>query len=1487
MKKKTKALLVLGSMLLGAFTLASCNVDQIASSSTKQEDVSSSKPVESTTTSTVVNSTTPSSTTPSSQNTEPTTSSIVETPSSTETSTTVLPEYVGFKVYLNGEEFSSTNNKLEYNYGDDYLSNIQVKLVKRDGTLVDYDDFTLNTEIVSTVMPGTYTASIPYGDEAVTITVVIKKLNLEATSFEIESKTCDGEPAQVSYELSAQSTAKLYYKVKGADDSTYTETAPTNPGEYVCKLVVEESAIYNAYETTKEFTIGEEVKALKVYIDDVEYSSTNNTIEFNYGDEYNIKKHLTVKEVGTVTGTETTITDFSVDTELVATSNAGTYTASVKYGNYEATSLSIVINKIDSKINSFEAVSKIYDTKEVVVNYKTNNDDKVKLYYKAKGADDSTYTEEAPKNAGYYVCKLVLEEDANHNNSESGTCEFYIAKKPINVPLSEWDERKIITFSNGSEQKLDITNFDSSVMTIYGKDSNNHFTTEITEVKNTLGIFDFTIKLNDDNLYFANYIGDVKELYYVWNIIDSSIITSVSYDGNNITFAEFLAMDYYMPVLCSFTTIDGYSAYLANYNGNQENNFSESEYREFVIKEGDERLCRLKLPVGSTCIDGVVINGESFNIAENLYYYVKDTDENIEVEFVNPISSCYYSSDETVRFTKAPTDKLVLAKGNHDITLYKQNTSGSYMTICHIFIVFENPIKQLNVIRYSVGKDQIFLETISLNSSGYYETNSDNDFAIGLDVELKDEYKDCTVRISNRDSGEAADFVQFWQNNYNGNNYSVWSYILLEILKGDKVIYSNQVTLKNDFLQLEGGVDDIDNRGMNESALLVNNSERKADFKLVGQDANGTLLVNGEEVVSKTYGADGIYREKITYIKEVYGQVFSVEFYLNVIVSEDSKDFGTISCTYKETESGSNYGANINQYNYSNVFSGTFNLYSVNNFDTSSVKTDKNGYSVTSAQLVNDDDYGITYMIVTVNDGTSDHTLYLLVETNASLGSSLDITGNTFNFYSNAFGPLKKKFDENNTLYLTDVASGDYFNIEFVSYLDIKVTYPSGEVKNYGFDDSLSYFILSTPGTYTIDVKNRFNQSRTYTIEVDEFSDLIDITVGEAELYYRSAKDSNFKIDSDNQTLIAYVGDGSESLVKDDKVELSFNGLITYSAYYDKNYKNKIVDENITLDVLKDDKDNYYAVIYCLVYSRTMNIKLIFAEEPRSPLYITVGEDVYDLGSEDSNGDFTAGPIGGLMLIIDSLDSDIYIKGTKVYDDYSYSLILFPYGYTNYSASTTLASLEHYGFLTRIYDEDKLTAISKFRVGTLATGLVVPYGTPNDAVLGDILSSEDDMFMIIKSNYAFELAIGESKLYASMYIPDLMTMMMGGAEFKTNADISEKDNNGKFTELTYYIGKDELDNITTNNTYVIDFNSVFGEVLDSITLAADPTYELKYFFTDSAHNNNLAIKNDKIELSVQEYTSGTKYVEFYYDLQDAMFGSAKVTIVFDDYIAIV
>lgn len=91
---------------------------------------------------------------------------------------------------------------------------------------------------------------------------------------------------------------------------------------------------------------------------------------------------------------------------------------------------------IETTITEISDVSKVYDGAAVAAPaYTTNHEDGiVTIEYKKKDAADSTYTAEAPKDAGEYIVRIQIQEDDDYTSAEE-TATFTIAKKQITVAV--------------------------------------------------------------------------------------------------------------------------------------------------------------------------------------------------------------------------------------------------------------------------------------------------------------------------------------------------------------------------------------------------------------------------------------------------------------------------------------------------------------------------------------------------------------------------------------------------------------------------------------------------------------------------------------------------------------------------------------------------------------------------------------------------------------------------------------------------------------------------------------------------------------------------------------------------------------------------------------------------------------------------------------------------------------------------------------------
>lgn len=146
-------------------------------------------------------------------------------------------------------------------------------------------------------------------------------------------------------------------------------------------------------------------------------------------------------------GTDYTVSDngkITLNSAYLDTLNTGTYTFMVSYnplgmeyveanGNDApaTTSFNVVIEKADGEVTNINISGKTYDETAVTApTYEKLGDGAATVEYKKKGADDSTYTTIAPKNAGDYVVRVTIAEGTNHK-AASATAEFSISRATL------------------------------------------------------------------------------------------------------------------------------------------------------------------------------------------------------------------------------------------------------------------------------------------------------------------------------------------------------------------------------------------------------------------------------------------------------------------------------------------------------------------------------------------------------------------------------------------------------------------------------------------------------------------------------------------------------------------------------------------------------------------------------------------------------------------------------------------------------------------------------------------------------------------------------------------------------------------------------------------------------------------------------------------------------------------------------------------------
>lgn len=156
-------------------------------------------------------------------------------------------------VKLNGNTLNAIKNgNAVLTEGTDYT-------VSADGTI------TLKASYLDTLNAGEYTFTVSYNPQGVetdkvnmttTFTVKVEKADGKVSNLNISGKTYDGTAVTApTFDKPGDGAATIEYKVRGADDSTYTTTAPKDAGNYVVRVTVAESTNYKAASATTYFAI--------------------------------------------------------------------------------------------------------------------------------------------------------------------------------------------------------------------------------------------------------------------------------------------------------------------------------------------------------------------------------------------------------------------------------------------------------------------------------------------------------------------------------------------------------------------------------------------------------------------------------------------------------------------------------------------------------------------------------------------------------------------------------------------------------------------------------------------------------------------------------------------------------------------------------------------------------------------------------------------------------------------------------------------------------------------------------------------------------------------------------------------------------------------------------------------------------------------------------------------------------------------------------
>lgn len=360
------------------------------------------------------------------------------------------------------------------------------------------------TDVEETIDVATYNVVVTgqgnYTGSA-TKSFAITRAQLENLSIEIDGWTYGDEPKSpevVGNEEEGGET--FYYKVKTADDNTYTEVVPENAGTYTIKVVVAETDNYASGTAIANFTIAkayltvEGVRELTVSITGWKYGATPNTpsVDGNLGN-------------GAVTYTYKDAENEQAEFSTTVPTNVGSYIVKATvaesanyYGDVATNEFSIEKGDIpELTVSTIDGQT--YDGEEHALISVSDAPDgtTVKYYYSEIEAadyengsfqllcepDEYSFSATVPTttNVGYFALLYRVVGGDNYNNKEAGQL-IKVAVLPAEITEVTIDKTSMEY--TGEEQTVTITSVKAGDLVLGAND----YTVTLNDVAVTNGI---------------------------------------------------------------------------------------------------------------------------------------------------------------------------------------------------------------------------------------------------------------------------------------------------------------------------------------------------------------------------------------------------------------------------------------------------------------------------------------------------------------------------------------------------------------------------------------------------------------------------------------------------------------------------------------------------------------------------------------------------------------------------------------------------------------------------------------------------------------------------------------------------------------------------------------------------------------------------------------------------------------------------------------
>lgn len=322
------------------------------------------------------------------------------------------------------------------------------------------------------------------------------------------NKTYDGTAVVPTYTTHSDGAVTIEYKVKDAEDSTYTKTAPKDAGSYIVRISIAETEDYTAVSETQEFTISP-IELTNIKVSDTYNSKSGNvrTVQMDHarsssiisGDSFYIYVVFDSKNAGA------SVVSIDCYADQDRTTPYNNYSLSIDELDFQIHKLTPALGFSDrsSTENAYSADKK-YDGTSVDIKYYVYSDEQSKssvtqTWYESDELETKgNKLDSSPIEVGTYLVEIFLPESTNYK-SATKTKLVKITPKLLELSLTkEYDGLNtydyVLTTQDGlvddDECVISLTTTSKNVGTYENEDAPTYKVSNSNyDIKTTGGIY--------------------------------------------------------------------------------------------------------------------------------------------------------------------------------------------------------------------------------------------------------------------------------------------------------------------------------------------------------------------------------------------------------------------------------------------------------------------------------------------------------------------------------------------------------------------------------------------------------------------------------------------------------------------------------------------------------------------------------------------------------------------------------------------------------------------------------------------------------------------------------------------------------------------------------------------------------------------------------------------------------------------------------------